>query len=108
MTNEAPKLPSRRAKAERSGGAQTQRPNAMCVTRIYGRFEKSGVKSGSVRAVTIAGAWPQTQILGFNTIFGDRLKTGQIDNQFKELTLKSATLNRMTRLGMPYSVKVVE
>ena len=58
-------------------------PNAMCLTRIYGRSEKSGVKSGSVRAVTIAGAWPQTQVFGFKTIFGDRLQTRQIDNQFQ-------------------------
>ena len=38
--------------------------------------------------------------------FGDRLQTRQIDNQFKELTLKSAILNRTTHLGMPGSVKV--
>ena len=38
--------------------------------------------------------------------FGDRLKTRQIDDQFNELTLKSAILNRMTHLGMPGSVKV--
>jgi hypothetical protein len=106
-TSTAPKLPSHRAKAQRSGSAQPQRPNAMCVTRIYGRSEKSGVKSGSVRAVTIAGAWPQTQVFGFKTIFGDRSQTRQIDNQFKDLTLKSAILNRMTHLGMPDSVKVV-
>jgi len=37
----------------------------------------------------------------------DRLQTRQIDNRFKELMLKSENLNRMTRLGMPDSVKVV-
>jgi hypothetical protein len=35
------------------------------------------------------------------------LQTRQIDNQFKELMLKTALLNRMTHLGMPDSVKVV-
>jgi hypothetical protein len=48
----------------------------------------------------------ETQVFRFKTIFGDRLQTRQIDNQFKELMLKSAILNRMTHLGMPDSVKV--
>jgi hypothetical protein len=42
-----------------------------------------------------------TQVFRFKTIFGDRLQTRQIDNQFKELMLKTALLNRMTHLGMP-------
>ena len=49
----------------------------------------------------------ETQVFRFKTIFGDRLQTRQIDNQFKELMLKSAILNRMTHLGTPDSVKVV-
>jgi hypothetical protein len=48
----------------------------------------------------------ETQVFRFKTIFGDRLQTRQIDNQFKELMLKSAILNRMTHLGMPDSVKI--
>jgi hypothetical protein len=42
----------------------------------------------------------------FKTICGDRLKTRKIDNQFKELLMKCAVLNRMTHLGMPESYKV--
>src|SRR5262249_17803376 len=42
----------------------------------------------------------------FKTIFDDRLQTRRIDNQFKELLLKSAIWNRITRLEMPDSVKV--
>jgi hypothetical protein len=49
----------------------------------------------------------ETQVFRFKTIFGDRLQTRRIDNQFKELMLKSAILNRMAHLGMPDSVKVV-
>jgi IS5 family transposase len=49
----------------------------------------------------------ETQVFRFKTIFGDRLQTRQVDNQFKELMLKAAILNRMTHLGMPDSVKVV-
>jgi len=48
----------------------------------------------------------RTQVFRFKTIFGDRAQTRRIDNQFKELILKSAILNRMTHLGMPNSVKV--
>lgn len=46
-----------------------------------------------------------TQVFRFKTIFGDRPQSRQIDNQFKEILLKSAILNRMTHLGMPDSVK---
>lgn len=49
----------------------------------------------------------ETQVLRFKTIFGDRLQSRQIDNQFKELLLKSALLNRLTHLGMPQSIKVI-
>jgi hypothetical protein len=49
----------------------------------------------------------ETQLFRFKTIFGDRLQTRQIDNQFIEVMLKSEILNRMTHLGMPDSVKVV-
>jgi hypothetical protein len=86
---------------------QTQKPLAVYVTRIYEVSEKLGVKSGSGRATIIAGVWPQTQVFRFKTIFGDRLQTRQIDNQLKELMLKSAVLNRMTHLWMPDSVKIV-
>jgi IS5 family transposase len=34
----------------------------------------------------------ETQVFRFKTIFGDRLQTRQIDNQFKELMLKSAIM----------------
>ena len=56
-TNTARRPPSHHAKAQRSGATQTQRPNAMCETRIYGASEKSGVRSGNGRATIIAGAW---------------------------------------------------
>jgi len=48
----------------------------------------------------------ETQAFRFKTIFGDRLQNRQIDNQFKELLIKSAILNWMAHLGMPDSVKV--
>jgi len=48
----------------------------------------------------------ETTVFRFKTIFGDRLQTRHVDNQFKELFLKCALLNRMTHLGMPDSVRV--
>jgi len=78
----------------------------MRVTRICGGSEESDASIGSVRAAIVVVAPPQTQAFPFNTIFGDRLQTGQVNNQFKDLLLKSAILNRMTHLGMPDSVKV--
>lgn len=48
----------------------------------------------------------ETTMSRFKTIFGDRLRTRQTDNQFKELLLKAAILNRMTHLGMPDTIKV--
>lgn len=47
----------------------------------------------------------ETTMFRFKTIFGDRLNTRNIDNQFKELFVKCAVLNRMTHLGMPESYK---
>src|SRR5689334_6869869 len=48
----------------------------------------------------------ETTIFRFKTIFGDRMQTRKVENQFKELLLKSSLLNRMTHLGMPGSYKV--
>lgn len=48
----------------------------------------------------------ETQVFRFKTIFGDRLQTRKVENQFKELLLKAAILNRVTHLGMPESYKV--
>ncbi len=44
----------------------------------------------------------------FKTIFGDRLQTRQVENQFKELLLKTSILNQMTHLGMPDSIKITD
>ena len=48
----------------------------------------------------------ETTIFRFKSIFGDRVQTRRVENQFKELLLKCAVLNQMTHLGMPESVKV--
>ena len=47
----------------------------------------------------------ETQVFRFKTIFGDRVQTRKVENQFKELLLKSSLLNRMTHLGCPKVTK---
>lgn len=48
----------------------------------------------------------ETAMFRFKTIFTDRLQSRKQENQFQEMLLKSAILNRMTHLGMPASYKV--
>lgn len=48
----------------------------------------------------------ETAIFRFKTIFSDKLQSRNIDNQFSEMIIKCAVLNRMTHLGMPDSYKI--
>lgn len=49
----------------------------------------------------------ETGVFRFKQIFTDKLQSRSQENQFQEMLLKYAALNRMTRLGMPESYKVV-
>lgn len=49
----------------------------------------------------------ETGVFRFKTIFTDKLRSRKQENQFQEMILKCAALNRMTHLGMPDSYKVV-
>lgn len=48
----------------------------------------------------------ETAVFRFKTIFTDKLRSRKIENQFNEMFIKCAALNRMTHLGMPDSYKV--
>lgn len=48
----------------------------------------------------------ETGVFRFKTIFSDKLQSRKQENQFQEMIIKSAALNRMTHLGMPESYKV--
>ncbi len=48
----------------------------------------------------------ETTIFRYKAIFGDKLQTRKVENQFNEMFIKCAALNRMTYLGMPQSYKV--
>ncbi len=49
----------------------------------------------------------ETGVFRFKTIFSDKLQSRKQENQFQEMIIKCAALNRMTHLGMPESYKVV-
>ena len=49
----------------------------------------------------------ETGVFRFKTIFTDKLQSRKQENQFQEMIIKCAALNRMTHLGMPESDKVV-
>jgi len=48
----------------------------------------------------------ETGVFRFKMIFSDKLQSRKQDNQFQEMIIKCAALNRMTHLGMPDSYKV--
>jgi hypothetical protein len=83
----------------------------MCAGENLRRIRQVG------RAPVEAGEWlssalAETSIFRYKTIerefsaFGDRLRTRKVENQFNEMFIKCAALNRMTHLGMPESYKV--
>jgi hypothetical protein len=48
----------------------------------------------------------ETSVFRYKAICGEKLQTRKLENQFKEMFLKCALLNRMTHLGMPDSYQV--
>ena len=48
----------------------------------------------------------ETAMFRFKTIFTGRLRSRKQENQFAEMPLKCAALNRMTHLGMPDTYNV--
>jgi hypothetical protein len=48
----------------------------------------------------------QTTVFRYKTTFGDKLHTRKIENQFIEMFIKCAALNKMVHLGRPQSYRV--
>jgi transposase len=48
----------------------------------------------------------ETSVFRYKAICGEKLQTRKLENQFKEMFIKCALLNRMTHLGMPDSYQV--
>ena len=70
------------------------------------RIRKVGRKKWKEESNYHRRSLAETTMFRFKTIFGDRLQTRRIENQFKELLLKTAILNQMTHLGMPDTIKI--
>ena len=70
------------------------------------RIRKVGRKKWKEESNYHRRSLAETTMFRFKTIFGDRLQTRRMENQFKELLLKSAILNRMTHLGRPDTIKI--
>ncbi len=68
--------------------------------RMYGRYEWR-VSSGCTRQSLAENAFSR-----FKTQFGGLLSARRPDNQYVEVMVKCATLNRMTGIGMPNSVRI--
>ena len=70
------------------------------------RIRKVGRKQWKIESDYHRRSLAETTVFRFKTIFGDRLQTRRIENQFKELLLKTSILNQMTHLGMPDTIKI--
>ena len=70
------------------------------------QVRKKGRKKCKVESRYHRRSLSETGFFRFKTIFSDKLQSRQIDNQFSEMIIKCAALNRMTHLGMPDSYKV--
>ncbi len=68
--------------------------------RMYGRYEWRE-SSGCTRQSLAENAFSR-----FKALFGGHLAARRPDNQYVEGMVKCATLNRMTGIGMPESVRI--
>jgi len=72
------------------------------------RIRKVGRKQWKIESDYHRRSLAETTVFRFKTIFGERLQTRRIENQFKELLLKTSILNQMTHLGMPDTIKIAD
>lgn len=70
------------------------------------RIRKVGRKRWKCESGYHRRSLAETTVFRLKAIFGDRIRTRKLENQFKELLLWTSILNRMTHLGMPDSYKV--
>jgi len=70
------------------------------------RIRKVGRKKWKCESSYHRRSLAETTVFRLKTIFGDRIRTRKLENQFKELLLWTSILNRMTHLGIPDSCKI--
>ena len=69
-------------------------------------IRKVGRKSWKEESSYHRRSLAETTIFRYKTVFGDKMQSRKIENQFTEIFIKCAALNRMTQYGMPQSYKV--
>lgn len=69
-------------------------------------IRKSGRKKWKQESDYHRRSLAETTVFRYKTVFGDKSHSRRIENQFTEMFIKCAALNRMTHLGMPDSYKI--
>lgn len=69
-------------------------------------IRKKGRKKWKAEAGYHRRSLAETTVFRYKMTFGDKLQSRQIENQFTEMFIKCAALNRMVHLGRPHSYKV--
>lgn len=69
-------------------------------------IRKSGRKSWKQECGYHRRSLAETTVFRYKITFGDKLHSRKIENQFTEMFIKCAALNRMVHLGRPHSYKI--
>ncbi len=69
-------------------------------------IRKHGRKKWKAEAGYHRRSLAETTVFRYKVTFGDKLHARKIENQFTEMFIKCAALNRMIHLGRPQSYKV--
>lgn len=72
------------------------------VRRIRGVGRKQWKRESGYHRRSLA----ETTVFRYKGIFGDRVQARKVENQFAEMFIKCAALNRMAHLGLPQSEKI--
>lgn len=96
--------PRRGARIWQHGNSKTER---LVRDENLRSIRKSGRKKWKQESNYHRRSLAETTVLRYKTIFGEKSQSRKIENQFTEMFIKCATLNRITHLGMPDSYKVV-
>ena len=83
-----------------AGSSARMRNRNLRHVRMYGRYEWR-VSSGCTRQSLAENAFSR-----FKALFGGLLSARRPDNQYVEVMVKCAALNRMTGIGMPDSIRL--
>jgi hypothetical protein len=87
-----------------SGEAESRQLSATDILRPPPKMDAS---PGSAAQATTAEASVETAVFRYKTIIGRRLQARTLPNQRTEAKIGCNVLNRMTRLGMPISIRII-